>query len=117
MFAIQNNPNMKKSTLRILLCALSILFFTQFSKAQCITVLDTITPAICAGDTFYFNGIPHVRSNNRYITDTVHLGTGCDSITYLRLTVRRKAVDSILQSICTGSSYPFFGQSLTATGL
>ena len=111
---------MTKSTLRALFFMLTLLAFSQASDAQCVTKYDTLTPTICAGDTFYFNGVPRTRSTQfgiRQVSDTVVLSSGCDSITILKLTVLRVARDSFSQSICTGNSYPFFGQSLRSTGV
>jgi hypothetical protein len=112
---------MTNSTLKAIFCALSFMIFAHFSHAQCATKYDTISPTICAGDTFFFNGIPHTRSTQiggpRPVTDTVVLAGGCDSITFLRLTVLRAARDSFNQSICTGTSYQFFGQTLRSTGV
>ena len=106
-----------RSTLKSLFCALILMLSAQFAGAQCV-IRDTITPTICAGDTFYFNGVPRTRSTvGRLPSDTVVLTSGCDSITFLRLTVRRRAVDSVAQSICSGSSYTFNGQVYTATGI
>lgn len=111
---------MTKSTLKFFTYTLFLLLTVQFAKAQCTTVYDTLTPTICAGDTFYFNGIPHTRSTGGFgapVTDTVLLASGCDSITLLRLTVLRPITDSFTQSICTGNSYNFNGQMLTTTGI
>lgn len=110
---------MTNSTLKAIFCALSFMLFAQYSQAQCVTKYDTLTPTICAGDTFYFNGVPRTRSTTigRAVTDTVVLSSGCDSITVLRLTVLRAARDSFNQSICTGNSYPFFGQTLRSSGV
>lgn len=117
MFATQIKTTMIRSTFKFLVCVLTLMLSAQFAKAQCV-IRDTITPTICAGDTFYFNGIPRTRSTvTRPVSDTVTLSSGCDSITVLRLTVRRRAVDSVVQSICSGSSYTFNGQVYTATGI
>jgi hypothetical protein len=97
------------------------MIFAQFSHAQCLNKYDTLSPTICAGDTFYFNGIPHTRSTTlggfRTVSDTVMLASGCDSITFLKLTVLRVARDSFNQSICTGNTYTFFGQTLRSAGV
>lgn len=112
---------MKNFTIKSIAIVFALLLAGQAARAQCVNVYDTLRPSICAGDTFYFNGNPYTRSTRigfgRTVADTVALPGGCDSITYLLLTVRAAAKDSFTQQICSGSVYSFNGQSLSATGI
>ncbi len=70
--------------------------------------------AICAGRSYTFGG-QNLTAAGTY-RDTLTGVNGCDSIITLTLTVLPNASSVISRTICTGSSYSFGGQSLTAAG-
>ncbi|MCS6934391.1 MAG: T9SS type A sorting domain-containing protein [Chitinophagales bacterium] len=84
-----------------------------------LTVADSIVinqqAFICLGDTFDFYGTPVWYSGifTRYFTSSA----GCDSIIRLNLGVLSGPVNAISQTICKGSTYNFYGQSLTMPGV
>ncbi len=71
--------------------------------------------AICQGQGYTFNGTTYTTSGNyNYTAASV---TGCDSTTTLHLTVNPVKTHAIAAGICSGNSYTFGGQELTATGI
>ncbi|MEN9522714.1 MAG: hypothetical protein RL065_1091 [Bacteroidota bacterium] len=78
------------------------------------TSTNSFTQTICNGTTYLFNGIN--RSVGGLYHDTLQNYLGCDSFIDLTLIVLPNATNSILQTICAGQSYNFFGNNITATG-
>ena len=75
----------------------------------------TINAAICSNETYLFNGQPLSRSGT--YTDTLTGSNGCDSILTLQLIVHPLDTIRVEQEVCSGSTYNFFGQSLTTGGI
>ena len=68
---------------------------------------DTISRAICQGDSFVFAGVTH-RSGG-YYSDTLQSSVTCDSIVVLNLTINPILYDTISHAICQGDSFVFAG--------
>lgn len=83
-----------------------------------LTNITTITygysAAICAGNSYSFNG--HVLTSAGVYTDTLQSSGGCDSIVTLHLTVNQPSGSSFSTSVCYGASYSFAGRNLSASG-
>ena len=78
-------------------------------------ITTSVNAHICAGSSYVFYGrILHTTGN--YV-DTLSAQGGCDSIIMLNLTVNPIISHINNVSICTGSSYNFYGRQLTAPGI
>lgn len=75
---------------------------------------DTLNVAICAGETYTFDG--QTLSVAGSYTDTLTAANACDSIVVLNLTVNPVFQDTIVVSINEGSTYTFGSQVLDSTG-
>ncbi|NBU71888.1 MAG: hypothetical protein EBS53_10655 [Bacteroidetes bacterium] len=73
----------------------------------CPTSATTISQAICAPDSFLFNG-QHYSTSGTY-TATLTNGAGCDSIVTLNLTVNQQSTSVVNRDICQGDSVNFNG--------
>jgi len=73
-----------------------------------------ISAAICDGSSYDFFGQTLTTAGT--YTHTLQSISGCDSIITLTLTVNPIFNTPISAAICDGSSYDFFGQTLTAAG-
>jgi len=89
-------------------------------SVHCISVqfLDTFrivnNAQICAGETYYFYGLPLAGDTTMCINfNTV---AGCDSVICLNLEVIPTHVE-LAQSICQGETYVFAGQPLSEPGM
>ncbi|MCW3127267.1 MAG: hypothetical protein JWO03_2925 [Bacteroidetes bacterium] len=70
---------------------------------------------ICDGGTLSYHGQSLTSAGTYNATlQTIH---GCDSMVSIVLAVRPSDMTMIEDTICSGSSYAFYGQSLTATGM
>jgi len=78
-------------------------------------VTGSFNHSICTGSSYLFNG-QNLTTSGLY-KDTLTSISGCDSILTLNLTVTSPLATSFNHSICTGSSYLFNGQNLTASGM
>jgi uncharacterized repeat protein (TIGR01451 family) len=77
---------------------------------------DTTHAAICAGSSYTFAG--HSISTTGTYADTIQNSLGCDSIiSVLTLTVINTQRDTIITTICGGSSYSFAGHSIDTAGI
>ncbi|MBS1596558.1 MAG: PKD domain-containing protein [Bacteroidetes bacterium] len=74
----------------------------------------SVSQSICAGSSYTFYG--HVLTTAGTYHDTLTSANGCDSIITLTLTVKPSSTASVSQSICAGSSYTFYGHTLTSAG-
>ncbi len=74
----------------------------------------TLNESICQGSTFSFNG-QNIGVPGQYTQITQTL-SGCDSTVILNLNVNPVVTTNLNETICTGESYPFFGQVLTSPG-
>ena len=72
------------------------------------------TATICAGTTYDFHG--EVLSLAGTYASVLTAYNGCDSTVTLTLTVRPNALTKLEASICSGSYYPFQGDSLSQSG-
>ena len=77
-------------------------------------ITNTLNEAICQGQTFAFNGTTYSTAGS--YTGTFSSAGGCDSIVTLILTVNPTATTTLNQSICTGQSYSFNGNTYTTAG-
>ena len=77
-------------------------------------ITSTVNEAICQGQTFAFNGTTYSTAGS--FTGTFSSTGGCDSIVTLNLTVNPTATTALNQSICTGQSYSFNGNTYTTAG-
>jgi gliding motility-associated-like protein len=75
---------------------------------------DTLRPAICAGQSFFFNGAPRTAAGTYFQTTTT--SKGCDSFVVLYLTVNNTSTRTIDSQICQGSAVFFKSQNRTTTG-
>ena len=73
-----------------------------------------ISASICNGNSYLFNG-NLLTAGGTYL-DTLTTTGGCDSIITLTLSVLPASSSSISQSICSGGSYVFNGNTLSAAG-
>jgi hypothetical protein len=89
----------------------SIQVLTLDVKEQPSTLL---TPAICAGDTLFFDS-DTLTATGAYIY-TYPAANGCDSLVTLALSVLDNPLTLLTESICEGESYTFDGQQLTQSG-
>lgn len=78
------------------------------------TLRDTIHPIICAGDTFYHNGVKYYQTGlyNQYWLSLM----GCDSLIYIDLTVRDTIFGHVYDTICAGASVTYNGETFTLPG-
>ena len=87
-----------------------------------ITLTLTVNPTynnvydldICEGERLLFDG-DTITESGTYI-QTIQTVNGCDSVTTIVLTVHPKDTTLVTAEICDGSSYNFFGQTLTTAG-
>ncbi|MFN8300029.1 MAG: gliding motility-associated C-terminal domain-containing protein [Chitinophagales bacterium] len=80
------------------------------------TYSDTVTPAICNGQTYTLPDGNTVTAAGTY-TDTLSTVNGCDSIITTELTVYPTYSLTVADSICQGSTYALpGGSSATTTG-
>ena len=70
-------------------------------------ILNTISPAICMGQSFTFNGISYTTTTSA--TATFASASGCDSIVTMNLTVAPAILNTISPTICSGETYLFNG--------
>ncbi|NDA64439.1 MAG: hypothetical protein EBX50_20785, partial [Chitinophagia bacterium] len=77
---------------------------------------QTILPAVttCSNQPYSFNGLS-LSTSGTYL-DTLINSLGCDSILQLNLTVNPAYNQNQNVVICTGTTYSFGGQNLTASG-
>ena len=78
------------------------------------TSSGSITQSICAGTSYFFNGV-NLTVAGTYL-DTFVNYVGCDSVVTLNLSTRAVSAFTINQSICSGTSYFFNGINLTSAG-
>ncbi|WP_258098294.1 T9SS type A sorting domain-containing protein [Marinoscillum pacificum] len=75
---------------------------------------ETATVSICEGDTYIF-GNQSLTSAGQY-TEVLTASTGCDSTVVLTLQVNPTYNETASANICSGDSYLFGSQTLTAAG-
>ena len=90
--------------------SITTLNLTVLSAVSSTLLSDTI----CANETFSFNG--HNLDSTGIYTDTLQGFTVCDSVVTLQLTVLPIDSISFTSSICTGSTYSFFGTDESSAG-
>ncbi|MBO4503357.1 MAG: Omp28-related outer membrane protein, partial [Bacteroidales bacterium] len=73
-----------------------------------------VTAEICQGGSYSFFGQTLTTAGT--YTHTLQSVHGCDSVITLTLTVNTTLNTSVTAEICEGSSYNFFGQTLTTAG-
>ena len=97
------------------------------TSAQCDTIKHlevTVNPVayshtydtICRGDIYMWGDIPCIESNTYEVWHHGASACGCDSVSYLHLTVLDLR-ENIYARICEGDVYNFGGRQLTATGI
>ncbi len=75
---------------------------------------DTLDESICDGTSYDFAGDP-LTSDGTYTKSFMTLA-GCDSIVTINLSVLDILRDTVRQEICDGESFPWNGDTYTATG-
>ncbi|HLP50632.1 MAG TPA: T9SS type A sorting domain-containing protein [Chitinophagales bacterium] len=75
---------------------------------------SAFSQTICAGNSYSFNGESLTQSGA--YNDTLVNAVGCDSVITLNLTVSPALTGDFSETICNGSSYTFFAQTLTQSG-
>ncbi|NDH31244.1 MAG: hypothetical protein EBX72_12385, partial [Betaproteobacteria bacterium] len=75
----------------------------------------TVSQSICAPNAYFFNGQGYNTSG--IYTATLTNAAGCDSVVTLNLTVNQPSASTMSETICSGSTFSFNGQILTATGI
>jgi gliding motility-associated-like protein len=75
---------------------------------------SNVSASICEGDTYNFGGTNYSTSGT-YTNSLIAVG-GCDSIVTLFLTVLPIETSSMNATICSGQTYVFGPQNLTASG-
>ena len=83
-----------------------------------LTVEDTLTEnveaTICAGSSYQFYG--KTLTNAGTYTETYKNNNGCDVKVTLTLNVEDALTENVEATICAGSSYQFYGRTLTEAG-
>jgi dienelactone hydrolase len=74
----------------------------------------SVQAAICSGDVYLFDG-QNLSQPGTY-TATFQGANGCDSVVTLQLAVNQPGTASAQGSFCTGGTYDFLGQTLSAAG-
>jgi uncharacterized repeat protein (TIGR01451 family) len=74
-------------------------------------VTTQLTETICSGGSYPFKGQNLTVAGN--YADTLTTLAGCDSIVNLTLQIATPLTTQLTETICSGGSYPFKGQSLT----
>jgi gliding motility-associated-like protein len=82
---------------------------------ECTATNAAINATICEGDIYDFEG-QTIDTAGIYEVTILNV-QGCDSVISLILTVNQGSVLNLNASICEGSSYGFYGQSLSVAGI
>ena len=89
---------------------------TATLQLNLVPFFETILEAsICNGETYLFGG-DSLQTAGTYVASLTAAG-GCDSVIILNLTVLPLAASTTNATICPGETYPFNGQSYTASGI
>ncbi|MCO5279622.1 MAG: hypothetical protein M9931_01045, partial [Chitinophagales bacterium] len=78
-------------------------------------ISTNLNKSICQGNSYLFNNVSLTQSG--VYKDTLTSSSGCDSIITLNLAVNNHSASTVNQSICSGQSYSFNGQTLTQQGI
>lgn len=78
-------------------------------------VIDSITNAVCAGDTVFFYG-RNLTTAGTYLDTLTAATTGCDSVIVLNLSFIAPVTQAVYDTICTGGSFIYNGQVYTIPG-
>jgi hypothetical protein len=89
-------------------------FYVADTAAACASTSATYNQAICSGDSISFAGHA-LYASGTYYDSLTSLG-GCDSVIILDVTVLNPMNSSYSYKICSGSSYSFGGQDISAPG-
>ncbi|MCW3127266.1 MAG: hypothetical protein JWO03_2924 [Bacteroidetes bacterium] len=76
--------------------------------------MTMLEDTICSGASYAFYG-QSLTASGMYM-DTLQNMHGCDSVIMLMLEVRASDTTRLADTICSGTSYLFYGRSLTAAG-
>ena len=77
--------------------------------------LTLIEASVCAGETYLFNG-ENLGAPGAYTALLVN-ANGCDSLVILNLTVLPVSASTLTASFCSGDTYAFNGEELSAGGV
>ncbi len=80
----------------------------------CVTTYGSLQHSICAGSSFAFNAQNLTAAGTYY--DTLQNQQGCDSIITLTLSVINPSLTNVAQSICSGDTFDFNGEPISAEG-
>ena len=78
------------------------------------TVTNTISAAICNGQSYAFNGTSYTTAGT--YTANFPAASTCDSVVTLTIIVNNPVTNNLTATICTGQSYTFNGNTYTASG-
>lgn len=90
------------------------IFITELTVLP--TFANTITAAICSGESYTLPSGTSVQAEDTYI-DSLQAVNGCDSVITTELTVNPVPVITVPISICTGQTYLAEGAAQNQTGL
>ena len=79
-----------------------------------VSTVDTIRDTICSNQSYSFFGTSYNTAGT--YSHTLPNIAGCDSLVTLILTVKTTSASSRYDTICSNSTYNFYGQSLNTTG-
>jgi len=88
-------------------------FLVKFGT-PCVSITGSFSQTICAGQSFFFNGLN--RNTSGAYLDTLVSTNGCDSFLTLNLTVLPIQTGSISQTICSNQSFFFNGLNRNTSG-
>ncbi|MBU3658247.1 MAG: T9SS type B sorting domain-containing protein [Flavobacteriales bacterium] len=78
-------------------------------------IYNTINTSVCQGGSYTVGGQTFSTAGQHQATVTA--ANGCDSVITLNLSFNPVLTGTIIQSICQGGSYVFFGQTLSNPGV
>ena len=105
---------MKNKYLQIFALFLTMLI-SHVSMSQCNSSTNYQQATTCQGQPYTFYG--HNLDTSGTYNDTIVLAGGCDSIISLQLFVIPILYTNIYDTMCQGSTYSFYGRTLTSAGI
>ena len=82
---------------------------------QCVNTSNTVLASICTGQSYNFFG--QILTTSGTYSNTIPNAAGCDSVITLTLNVQQIIRSTINESFCSGTSYNFNGNMISAGGL
>lgn len=81
---------------------------------MCTAAITDVSASTCSNQPYSFNGLQLSQAGD--YTDTVKFLNRCDSVTALHLAILNTSSFAFTESICSGSSYNFYGSAITTPG-